>query len=454
MKANVFDIAIVGAGPAGLHAAYVLASQGDLRVAVVDQGAEYDSRIRAQSFGRGDILRGIGGAGTLAGGKLCGIPACMELWRKTWYAVPKFKDFLGASPLSSMAKDSLLPSNIVLTSERATTATGLISKDYPSVLLLKNEMRAFVSALYGKAKEAGCEIKAHQTITRVHPGLEYFTLETVGADNKQIRAKMVMFATGRSSAGTVGGILAGTSAKVVPQSPDLGIRFAMPHAASDLFVNHGQDVKLKRQTADFTARTFCVCTGGDSANVTLDGLQYMDGHFTGQLTQKVNVGIVARSAGVIGYHSARQYAASMGKLLNGGNMSLREFLCRLPRISQDVAKGAFQDHVVAMGDLLRDLVQLGGVTGNLGQCEVVGATIDRYWPRIETDHYFETHQPGLFVIGDAAGISRGYIQAMWSAHCAAHAIVKRMRGTLHNDSQRDEDSRAFSRDGRLASIAA
>ena len=99
-------------------------------------------------------------------------------------------------------------------------------------------------------------------------------------------------------------------------------------------------------------------------------------------------------------------------------------------------------------------MQIGVISGNLNQCEVVGATIDRYWPRIQTNHCFETHQAGFFVIGDAAGIARGYIQSMWSAHCAAHAILKRMHGIQHKTVMAKEGIEAFSRNGKLITIAA
>lgn len=431
MKNKPYDVAIVGAGPAGLNAAYILASQGDLSVVVLDQGDDYDSRIRSYSLGGGDLLRGIGGAGTLAGGKLCGIPASMELWRKTWYALPTFDDFLNVSPLSPGVKKVLNPGTIRLTDERDVTAQGLISKSYPSALLLKNDMQVFVRELYSKAKLAGCEIKTQQAVTDVWSGKNHYTLQIGNGDRDQVSAKKVIFATGRSSAGSVRNLLRRTRAQVVPQAPDLGMRFSMPRSASDLFVNYGQDIKLKRQSADTTARTFCVCTGGDSAIVKLDGITYIDGHFPDQLTKNVNVGIVARRSDVVGYQAARRFAEFMGEMLTGKNMTIPEFMRQLPRLSRNVAYGTFQGHVEATGDLLRSLVQIGGITGNLNQCEVVGATIDRYWPRIETNNCFETHQAGLFVIGDAAGIARGYIQAMWSARCAAHAIVKRMHDIRH-----------------------
>jgi len=454
MKNKSYDIAIVGAGPAGLSAAFILASQGGLSVVVLDQGDDYNSRIRSHSLGGGDLLRGIGGAGTLAGGKLCGIPASMELWRKTWYALPTFDNFLNESPLTPDVKEILTPGTIRLTDARDVTAKGLILKSYPSTLLLKNDMQAFVRELYSRAKLAGCVIESQQAVTDVRPGTDKYSLQIDNGARNQVFAKMIIFATGRSSAGSVGDLLRRTHARVIPQAPDLGMRFSIPHSASDLFVTYGQDIKLKRQIADTTARTFCVCTGGDSALVNLDGMTYIDGHFTDQLTKNVNVGIVARRSKVVGYHVARRFAECMGEMLAGKNMTIPEFMHQLPRLSQNVAHGTFQEHVEATGDLLCSLVEIGGITGNLNQCEVVGVTIDRYWPRIETNNCFETHQAGLFVIGDAAGIARGYIQAMWSASCAAHAIVKRMHNIRHETFIANEGIRMLPKNDKLITVAA
>ena len=451
---QLYDIAIVGAGPAGLNAAFILASQGGLNVVVLDQGDDYDSRIRSYSLGSGDLLRGIGGAGTLAGGKLCGMPASMKLWRKTWYALRSFGDFLNTAPLPPGTKEILTPGTTRVIDERDVPANGLFSKNYPSALLLKNEMHAFVRELYSRAKLAGCMIKARQTVTDVQPGNDHYTLQIGNENCEQVLAKKVIFATGRSSAGSVAILLHRTLAQVVPQAPDLGIRFSMPHSASDLFVNYGQDIKLKRKIADIAARTFCVCTGGDSALINFDGTTYIDGHFTDKLTQNVNVGIVARSSKAVGYHAAQLFAKCMGEMLAGKNMTVPEFLNQLPQLSQNVAYGSFQGHVEATGDLLRSLVQLGGMTGNLNQCEIVGATIDRYWPLVETNNCFETHQAGLFVIGDAAGISRGYIQAMWSAHCAANAIVKQMHDARHETSLTNQSIRILPRNVERIAIAA
>jgi hypothetical protein len=454
MKKNgLYDVAIVGAGPAGLSAAFILASQGGLNVIVLDQGDDYENRILSYSSGGGDLLHGVGGAGTLTGGKLCGIPASMELWHKTWHALPSFVDFLNECPLPLGAKIGLNPGDFRFDKQSSLLSKGLLSKSYPSTLLLQNDMKAFVQSLYSRAKLVGCTVVAQQTVTALLPGTDHFIIQLGNADHAYVNAKTIIFATGRSSAGSIEGLLHRTRARIVSQSPDLGIRLRMPYSDSDLFVNYGQDIKIKRQIGDISVRTFCVCTGGDSALINLDGISYVDGHFTDQLTNNVNIGIVTRRSDTVGYLLAKQFAQDMGSRITGKNMTLPEFINKLPCFEQNISNGKFKRHVSAAGNFIKDLMQIGGIVGNVNECEVVGATIDRYWPHVETNQFFETHQKDLYVIGDAAGVSRGYIQSMWSANCAAHAIIRQMNASQHSFTT-DESVRMLPKNGKLISLAA
>jgi len=73
-----WDVVIIGAGPAGLFAAYEFANESTLKVAVIDKGKDINERIcpSAKNFTRCmkckpcNILCGLGGAGGLSDGKL------------------------------------------------------------------------------------------------------------------------------------------------------------------------------------------------------------------------------------------------------------------------------------------------------------------------------------------------------------------------------------------------
>ena len=72
-----FDVIIVGAGPAGLFAAYHLCEHSDLRVLIIEKGkGPFKRRCRINDYRECfkckpcDILSGIGGAGLFSDGKL------------------------------------------------------------------------------------------------------------------------------------------------------------------------------------------------------------------------------------------------------------------------------------------------------------------------------------------------------------------------------------------------
>jgi uncharacterized FAD-dependent dehydrogenase len=50
-----------------------------------------------------------------------------------------------------------------------------------------------------------------------------------------------------------------------------------------------------------------------------------------------------------------------------------------------------------------------------------GPSIDNFWPRVALSSNFETSNPGLFVIGDSAGYSRGIYQALVAGRAWADA---------------------------------
>src|SRR3990172_13123205 len=72
-----YDIIVVGAGPAGLFAAYHICENSDLRVLVIEKGkAPFKRHCRINDYRECfkckpcDILSGIGGAGLFSGGQL------------------------------------------------------------------------------------------------------------------------------------------------------------------------------------------------------------------------------------------------------------------------------------------------------------------------------------------------------------------------------------------------
>ncbi len=73
-----YDIVIIGAGPAGLFAAYEIAKNSSQKVLVIDKGKDIHNRlcpsllkfVHCKQCHPCNILCGLGGAGGLSDGKL------------------------------------------------------------------------------------------------------------------------------------------------------------------------------------------------------------------------------------------------------------------------------------------------------------------------------------------------------------------------------------------------
>ena len=62
---NLWDVIIIGAGPAGLFAAYELTeNKPGIRVLIIEQGKQLSERLKT------DTVSGVGGSGTYSDGKL------------------------------------------------------------------------------------------------------------------------------------------------------------------------------------------------------------------------------------------------------------------------------------------------------------------------------------------------------------------------------------------------
>ncbi|GAI51924.1 unnamed protein product, partial [marine sediment metagenome] len=69
MKA-LFDVIIVGAGPAGMFTAYkLLESSPRIKIGIIDKGKDIYTRL-SSTFTQNDLISGAGGAGLFSDGKL------------------------------------------------------------------------------------------------------------------------------------------------------------------------------------------------------------------------------------------------------------------------------------------------------------------------------------------------------------------------------------------------
>ena len=117
----MYDVVIIGAGPAGLFAAYELSKNSNLKILLVDQGKFAKNRVCPMNKNNipcanckpCNILSGYGGAGTFSDGKL------------------NFTPKIGKSDLMKYM-DENEANNLIDETEEVFNHFGMDSKSYPT----------------------------------------------------------------------------------------------------------------------------------------------------------------------------------------------------------------------------------------------------------------------------------------------------------------------------------
>ena len=409
-------IAIVGAGLSGLVAAYNLCKNGNTQVIIFERGKEYSKRsVLVES----DLAYGEGGAGTIAGGKFCFPPASKGVWIRSQMQVKEFENFENQI-LRPFGGDGFINGHTEKI-EVLHKLNSLFIKNYDSYFLSKTEMQNFVIKLINSVRSMGTTILHNCEFKKWKNNNGKFTVEFFDEDNhkKSDIFDFLIIASGRVSSDSIDK-RSGRNHEIFLQNPDLGIRITLPLNNTGVFKNIGKDIKIKAQFGDIGVRTFCVCAGGEKTLVNLNGLRYFDGHFEENITNKVNLGILARSPYIFGYEGAALYCQCLRPYLDSC-ISLKDFIKYGDKFIKDI--NIFNDLLISIKQFVVLLQQEHLIEENLDKYPVFMPSVDKLNPVIKTNKNFETKQKNLYVIGDAVGVSRGFIQAMWSAYCASNDII-------------------------------
>lgn len=416
-------IAIIGAGLSGLMTAHIVKQSIDAEVIVLEKGDTYERRINSK---HPSLVCGIGGAGTIYGGKFCMPPSSSRVWEKTNFNQARFEHFSNICINSFTTKEEQYKYKPTINKiDFSHLSHNIEVKDYQSILYNKSKMQDFIKnilkclILQKVIIKNGCDIKS---IEKNNRGFKVkYLVEKLDINYEYY--DIVIMASGRESASNIQKILDGMI-PVFLTNPDMGIRINMnldELGGSDIV---GKDLKLKAKIGDIGVRTFCACSGGDKTIVDSKELLYYDGHFGDELTKKSNVGILARNPRLYGYESAIRYCDIMKNFLNE-DLSLKDFCNYSNRFVGN--NYSFEELMSAIKEYIR-LLQEGGILGNnLDIYQAWLPSVDRLNPYIHTNRSFETSCPNLYVVGDAAGISRGFVQALWTAYCAGEDITKKLQ---------------------------
>lgn len=426
----MFDYTFVGAGPATISALEALISGGIIGNTLVLEAGSGSARkicpgLKASRCTScfGDfchVTDGIGGSSATFGNKLCSFPASSGVrrlaGRENGENSPEFKVRQNDGPWSSVAP---LP--------------GLLNrKVYNSDTLHFDEYRRSIENRVSEISRFA-EIRSNaavQTISQCSRNYHEITLE----NGQTIHSRNVIIATGRS-----GHQFSRSSFKTLgvvyqEQSADVGLRL---ECESDFIGPHflyQRDPKFKFSLpGKGGARTFCTCIGGQIIPVKFGKGFYADGAFLKKDTRRTNFALMARTNENVrvdeleDWCSSVNYSAGWSLSLGTADLSTMSSSQLMDFVLESVGAWPTKTHRDLIYLLLKEIVG-GDYIELFKECysgdqrvRLFGPSVDRYWPAPSLGRGFSTNVDGVWVIGDAAGLSRGILQAEasgrgWAAH--------------------------------------
>ena len=441
-----YDAVIVGAGPAGIFAALTLTKAGFGSILMVEQGRSIQDRRKSR---RPDILTGWGGGGAFSDGKLTLSPEVggflgelisekemnrvLNLADQTWLKFGAPKELINGSPdqiedmktRARMAGMLFVPSPVrhigtdnchkLLAAIQAhlSTRCDIRTETRAVDLIVRNNELWGVSLSDGREVQAGCLVCA--------PG-------RVGNDWMRHQAERLDLATR-------------------PNPVDIGVRVEVPAAVMAKVTETFYESKLIHYSSTFDdkVRTFCMNPYGEVVVEKTETLITVNGHsYSKARSDNTNFALLVSATFTEPFDDPITYGRSitrLANLLSGGAMVQRfgDLVAGRRTTGERLERCLTRPtlHEAAPGDLayvlpyriLKDIMEMmeamDRLTPGLADRHTLlyGVEVKFYSHRVELSSNLETSIPGLYVIGDGAGITRGLIQASASGIIAGEAIL-------------------------------
>jgi hypothetical protein len=442
-----YDVVIVGGGPAGIFSALELSRHQDLKVLILDKGKDVSKRTHSKE----SLLSGWGGAGAFSDGKLT-FSTETGGWLKEYVGEEGLKHLLhyvdrlylkyGApSQLYGVDEDKI--------AEIARKAATVELKLVPSrIRHLGTEVCGQVLQRMREDLEGKVEIRMETTATRILvEGGRVAGVETANGD--VFRADYVIVALGRAGADWLKQEAARLGLTVETNPVDIGVRVEVPKAVMDPLTDVLYEPKFiyYSKAYDDMVRTFCVAPGGYVVPEYLDDVVTVNGHsYANRRTDNTNFALLVSTRFTEPFKDPiayGKYIAKLANLLVGGVMVQRlgDLLAGKRSTSARLARSIVTPTLTEaqpgdlsfvlparyLDDIKEMLKALDKVAPGVWSKHTLlyGVEVKFYSQRYKLTPELESEIPGLYLIGDGAGITRGLVQSSASGIIAARSILKR-----------------------------
>ena len=463
----MYDVVIVGAGPAGLFSAYELIEKNSkLKVLLIDQGKFASTRVCSMNkYGTKclnckpcQILSGYGGAGTFSDGKLNYVP---KLGKSDLY---KYMNSDEAEKLledtenifNKFGMDSdVYPTNM----DEAKRLQKEIAKQGAKLLIIKqkhlgsDKLPGYIEDFTNYLKDKGVDIVDSTEVIDIEDTNKKIIVHAKKSRKPiDYEGKYVVVAPGRTGAKWMQELADKFKIPYLSQSIEIGVRVEVRRELlEDLCsVIYDPSIFIKTKTYGDEIRTFCTNPGGFVTKENYYGYICVNGHALKEIkSNNSNFAFISKVNLTEPVTNTREYGESIARIANvlGDSKPIIQTLgdlkkfrrTRESRLEKQFITPTLKDCVPGdlalvmphriITNILDGLEALDKIIPGVNNDETLlyGPEIKFFSNEIETDNQFKSLNHDIYFIGDGAGKAGNIVIAAATGLVASRDILKRLK---------------------------
>ena len=463
----MYDVIIIGAGPAGLFAAYeLLEKKKKLKVAILDKGARAENRVcpmnkfgtACQNCNPCGILSGYGGAGTFSDGKLNFIPKLgkSDLFKymsqsEAYKLIDDTEEIFNKFGMDS----KVYPTNM----DEAKEIQAKVARTGASLLLIKQKhlgsdhLPRYIEDITNYLESKKVEIFERADVEDISKKKDgYEVTYSKGKKKETIEGKYVVVAPGRTGAKWVQELADKYNIDYVSQSIEIGVRVEVRKEILEEITDviYDPTIFIKTDTYSDEIRTFCTNPGGFVTKENYEGYICVNGHSLKDIkSNNSNFAFISKVTLTHPITNTRLYGESIARIANvlGDGKPIIQSLKDLKqgrrsewhRINKGFIEPTLKDCVA--GDLslvlphriilniLEGLEKLDQIIPGVNNDETLlyGPEIKFFSNEITTDNNMKIENENIYFIGDGAGKAGNIVTAAATGLVAARDIIKNIK---------------------------